>query len=159
MLVGEWYDAQTADEVTPDDVHTDGGVGQRYYCEELWVLDHEGLPISGECSPTTAAEWARLLAEVDEWQRGAFLAWVRAGSYWMDGDGLPSVSDFEDAYAGEWESFREYAGDYADSIGLLSDVPELVATYFDWDAWARDLAYDFTTEPAPGGGIFVFRSL
>lgn len=158
-LVGEWYPAADADAVTVDGLHIDAGTVARVSCEELWVMDHEHLPISGECSPEQAAEWGRLLDEVDEWQRDAFSAWVRAGSYWMDGDGLPSVSEFEDAYAGEWETFAAYAEDFADNIGLLCGMPDSLAAYFNWSAWTRDLAYDYTTENAPSGGVYVFRSL
>jgi antirestriction protein len=41
----------------------------------------------------------------------------------------------------------------------LSGVPDDVARYFDWAAWTRDLAFDYTVEDAPGGGVFVFRNL
>jgi antirestriction protein len=159
-LVGEWYPAEIADDITPDALHVDAGTIARVSCEELWVMDHEGLPIEGECSPAEAAEWGRLLAEVDEWQRPALLAWVRSGDYIAEGHGiLPSLPDFEERYAGEWDSFREYAENLADDIGLLSDVPDEIAAYFDWSAWTRDLAYDYTTEPASGGGVYIFRSL
>lgn len=57
------------------------------------------------------------------------------------------------------ELFRDYAEDLADDIGLLNDAPEELARYFNWDAWTRDLAFDFTTSPAPGGGVFVFQNL
>lgn len=160
LLVGAWYDAATADEITSDDVHTDGGVGERYYCEELWVMDHEGLPISGECPPAQAAEWGRLLADVDDCQRDALLAWVRSGDYIAEGSGdLPSLPDFAERYCGEWSSFAEYAENLADDLGLLADVPDQIANYFDWSAWTRDLAYDYTTTDAQGGGVYVFRSL
>jgi antirestriction protein len=128
--------------------------------EEIWVMDTDGLPISREMSPTEAGEWGPLLAEVDEWQRDALAAWVASGDYTAEGPGdLPSLPDFEERYAGEWGSFRDYAENLADDIGLLQDVPHEIAAYFDWSAWTRDLAYDYTTHPAPGGGVFVFRSL
>lgn len=159
-LVGEWYDAAEADTVAVDGLHVDAGTVARVSCEELWVMDHENLPISGECSPVEAAEWGRLLAEVDEWQRDALLAWVRSGDYIAEGRGdLPSLPDFEERYAGEWDSFRDYAEELADDMGLMREVPEWARAYFDLDAWARDLAYDYTTEPAPNGGVYVFRSL
>lgn len=159
-LVGEWYAAAEADDVTPASVHADAGTVARISCEELWVMDHEHLPLSGECSPAEAAAWGRLLADVDEWQRPALLAWVRSGDYIAGGRGdLPSLSDFEERYAGEWATFGEYAESLADDIGLLAGVPDELAAYFDWAAWTRDLAYDYTAEPAASGGVHVFRSL
>lgn len=102
------------------------------------------------------AEW---LEAFPEWQADAVAAWIGSGNFGTDGDGLPNASDFEDAYAGEWNTFREYADNLADDLGMLVGIPEEVARYFDWDLWTRDLAYDYVTEPAPSGGVFVFRSL
>ncbi|MCT2999274.1 antirestriction protein ArdA [Propionibacterium freudenreichii] len=158
-LVGEWFDAVDADGVTLADVHRGEG-GARGGCEELWCFDHENLPVRGEMSPHEAAEWGSALASVPEHQREALCAWVRSGDYVAEGTGdLPSIPDFEDRYCGEWESFREYAEELADGTGLLSGVPDDVARYFDWSAWTRDLAFDYTVEDAPGGGVFVFRNV
>ncbi|MCX6402181.1 MAG: antirestriction protein ArdA [Propionibacteriales bacterium] len=157
-LVGEWYDAADADEVSAATLHVDAGTVARIDCADLWVLDHEHLPISGECSPAEAAEWGRLIAEVDEWERDAFLAWLRAGNYSHNGLGVPDAGEFRDVYAGEWSTFREYAENLADEIGLLSDVPEEVARYFDWAGWTQDLAYDHNVEATASNGVFVFRT-
>lgn len=36
--------------------------------------------------------------------------WVSTGCYTAEGAGdIPSLSDFEDAYQGQWDSFRDYA--------------------------------------------------
>lgn len=169
-LVGEWFPAESAGDVTTQQVHDVGngptvnaggyvGMGwDESPHEELWIFDHEGMPIRGECSPMEAQKWGELIDSVDEWQRSAFLAWVANGDYCHGGDGMPDVSDFEDSYAGEWDSFREYAENLADDIGLLSEVPDELAAYFDWDAWTRDLAFDYSTATAPNGGVYVFRS-
>ncbi len=158
-LVGHWFDAATANEVTLADVHEGSGLDCAE-CEELWVFDHENLPVRGELDPLAAAAWGRCLAEVDEHLRPALCAWVESGDYVAEGTGdLPSVSDFEERYCGAWENFREYAENLADDIGLLADVPEEIARYFDWQAWSRDLAMDYSTYDDPEGGVFVFRVL
>lgn len=155
-LIGEWFPAVDAGDVTTYDVH--GAHSRADSHDELWVMDHEYLPITGECSPAEAAAWAELLDSVDEWQRDAFRAWVTAGDYSHDGDGLPSVSDFEDAYCGEWDTFQQYAEELAEDTGLLAGVPDEFVGYFDWQAWARDLAYDYNTADAPSHGVYVFRT-
>lgn len=158
-LVGDWFDAIDADEVTLADVHRGSG-GSHTGCEELWVFDHENIPVSGEMSPGEAAEWGRVVEEVDEHLRPALLAWVRSGDYLAEGTGeLPSTSAFEERFAGHWDDFDEYAHQLAEDIGLLTDVPKEVVRYFDWKSWTRDLAFDFTVEDAPGSGVFVFRNL
>jgi antirestriction protein len=159
-LIGEWYDAEDADTVTVDGLHIEAGTVARVSCEELWVMDTDNMPLSREMSPMEAAEWGRVLAGVDDWQRDALVAWVSSGDYVAEGRGdLPSLPDFEERYCGEWESFAEYAESLADDIGLLADVAEEIARYFDWSAWTRDLAYDYTTQRAASGGVYVFRSL
>ena len=109
---------------------------------------------------TTPRAWGQCLAEVDEYFRPALCAWVESGDYVAEGDtDLPSISDFEERYCGEWDSFEDYAEQLADDIGLLDGVPEEIARYFDWDSWTRDLAFDYTTHDNPEGGVFVFRVL
>lgn len=159
QLVGEWFDAINGDEITLADVHG-GQVRVSPDCEELWCLDHENIPVRGEMSPMDAAAWARVLDEVPDHQRHALRAWVESGDYVAQGDGdLPSISDFEERFAGEWESFNYYAHDLAESTGLLNDAPEELARYFHWASWIKDLAFDYTTADAPNGGVYVFRSL
>lgn len=155
-LVGHWFDALDADQVTLADVHkgTDRLTPQ---CEELWVFDHEYLPVSGEMSPMDAAVWAQEITAVADFLQPAYFAWIKGNGY-SDPD-EPSIDDFEERYCGEWDDFAEYAYHLADEIALLDGVPEEVSRYFHWDSWVRDLEFDYQTEPAPGGGVFVFRSI
>ncbi len=100
------------------------------------------LPPRGECSPHEAAQLARVVEEAHESDREAFLVWALSGDQIEDGDGLPSVSEFEERYCGTWPSFRDYAENLADDVALLDGIPDEIARYFDWRAWARDLAFD-----------------
>lgn len=159
-LVGEWFDAETADEVTLADVH--GGAHHvRQGCEELWVMDHENIPAEGEMSPSEAAEWGRVILSVPEHLRDALRAWVASGSYVAEGTGdLPSVSDFEERFCGTWGSFRDYAETLAEEIGVISeDAPEELVRYFNWDAWTRDLEHDYTVVRADAISVYIFRDL
>lgn len=157
-LVGDWFDAVSADQVTTYDIH--GSYSRADSHDELWVFDHEYLPVTGELSPHDAALWAKVIIEVEECQRPALYAWVLTGDYVAQGNGdLPSISDFEERYAGQWESFAEYAMQLAEDIGLLAEIPEEISRYLDWESWTRDLRFDHMTADAPGGGIYVFRSL
>lgn len=55
--------------------------------------------------------------------------------------GIP-LESIEDAYLGEYESMEDYAEEYIDSTGMLSEVPESLRYYFDTAAFARDLSMD-----------------
>ena len=154
-LVGDWFDAVAADEVTTYDIH-----GRASSHDEMWVMDHENIPVRGEMDPSEAAEWGRVYTEVDPEHWPALCAWVESGDYVTEGNSdLPSIFEFEERYCGAWESFEDYARELADGIGLLAGVPEGIARYFDWRAWTRDLAFDYTTVDNPEGGVFVFRVL
>lgn len=153
-LVGEWIDAAKAGDLTPDGLH-----GSPTAHDEMWVFDLEGFPRgTGEMSPSAAVPWGDLFDEVGDTQWDALLAWMETGCYIVEGTGkLPSLPDFEDAYCGEWGSFREYAEQLADDIDLTDGGPEEAQRYFDWEAWTRDLKFDYTVADAPGGSVYVFR--
>lgn len=151
-LAGAWFQATTADEITPEKLH-----GRQTPHEELWVMDHEHLPIEGECSPHEAAKLARHLDQVDEHLLPAFLAWIGSGSYVLDGENLPDHREFTDRYCGQWDSFEQYAQNLADETGMLRDVPEHIARYFNWSSWTADLAHDYTVLDASDGGIYIFN--
>ncbi|MGJ9705150.1 antirestriction protein ArdA [Actinotignum sp. GS-2025b] len=153
VLRGVWAYAEDAGAVTPEDIHeweTDH--------EELWCFDTEGLPCDvGEIPPSVAQEWGELFEEVGEPLWPALVAWFESGSPSLDTHGLPSASEFEDSYRGEWDSFEDFAWDYVENSGLLEGVPEEVARYFDIDAYQRDLRFDYTLMDVVGGsGVYVF---
>src|SRR5699024_12313422 len=75
-LVGQWYDAEDCAEVTPAQLH-----GHPTDHEELSVMDHEGIPVTGEMDPMTAAQWDRVLTSVPEHQQEALFACVCSGTY------------------------------------------------------------------------------
>ena len=48
-----------------------------------------------------------------------------------------------DNYAGEFANDKEFAEDYADSVGDTDSVPEHMRNYIDYDYYARELMYDY----------------
>lgn len=70
----------------------------------------------------------------------------------------PDLSDLEEAdnaYYGEYKSDADFASEFADNIGLFGNLPKWgrdsrdthpCELYFNWDAYARDLMYDFFTQ-------------
>lgn len=155
-LVGEWFDAADADEVTLDDIHANGPVEG---CEELWVMDMEYMPEDREMSPHRAKQWADLIEEVGEDNAQALGAWVRSGECVVDGDDLPTAEDFLERYAGEWDSWDEYVEYAASEMDILDKMPEHLTPYFDFKKWGRDLAYDYVVVDARPYGVHIFRSL
>jgi antirestriction protein len=86
----------------------------------------------------------------------ALSAWVdNSPTYYKWEEWENWISDFQDAYCGEWNSEQEFAEDLAVNTDLLNGVPDHIQLYFDWDKWTRDL---FLTDYWSSNG-YVFRNL
>lgn len=72
---------------------------------------------------------------------------------YIDDRGQWDRSDFEDAYCGEYDSEVAYAEALVDDVGYLSEMPESLRCYFDYEKFARDL---FITDYYFSNG-YVFR--
>ena len=76
--------------------------------------------------------------------------------YWDDNpDGF--LDDFMDSYAGTWDSWAQYAEQFFDDV-YLHEVPEWLVNYIDYEAFGRDLSYDYWTADDGHYGVHVFRS-
>jgi antirestriction protein len=175
-LVGEWIDGAEAGDPAAwaaaglnlgcvDTVH--GPCCGRCGGDEWWIFDHEGYGgLIEECSPAEAQTIAEVLDDLRE-PAEAFAAFIDHYGRPVPTDWGELVEGFEEAYAGEWDSERDYAEEFADDVyGLrrmasrADGVSEIVARYFDYEAFARDLFMgDVYSAPEPGGGIYVFRRL
>lgn len=176
-LLGDWFDL---DEAPADSVEwaqamiDRGRFRDRYYAaqgaevigqihEEIWAFDDENMPFRGEYGPLEWAEAAERYSDIvglhhDQW--AAYLAYCEIVH--VDTSGLPEMHEFDDALCGEYDSERDYADELADE--LLDDEialeESLARRYFDYEAFARDLfMMDFHSVDAPGGGVYVFRSV
>lgn len=121
--------------------------------------------------PTTTEDFADQLDAlvIPEHQHAAFLAYVSN----IHGDPAIVLADeeqsieaaryFEEAYAGEWDSEREFAeSEDGGAVCLFDDLPKdsIVERYFDWEMWTRDLFIsDYWSAPSPGYGVYVFRNV
>lgn len=153
-LVGAWYDAIDAGDVLPVDLH-----GCPTTHEELWVMDHENMPVRGELDPATAARWGRVIEAEHPMWRGALLAW-------LDNQGIDRPEDAPDAdhfgteiLMGEWSDFTAFAEMIVSDTGMLDGVPETASRYFDMESFARDLAYDYTVLDSPHGTVWVYQNV
>lgn len=112
--------------------------------DEFDVFDTEHLP-----TKMTAAEFyknAETLADLDadELERLTTL-----GTF-LSGDLATLIDYHQDNYVGQYDTFQDYAEQYADDTALLADCPENLAHYFDWEAFARDLAHDYLHDDTTG---------
>jgi antirestriction protein len=155
-LVGDWYSADTADLVTPADLHK-----RETSHEELWVMDHEGFcgTLDGECSPSEAAEIAEALSDLTEDEVAPFAAWVKV--FGEQSDRAHWVEKFRDDYRGFHDSEADFAREWFEETSDPEEVARLTAWPFcdiDWERASHELfTGGFLAEDAPGG-IWVFCS-
>jgi len=135
--------------------------------DEFWVFDHEnyGGWLKGECSPMEAQRIAELIAaiEADEDVSLAHVtAWNVACEIDVDEWDAPTKMAFQDAFRGEWESFSDYAYEQVTEDEGFGKISEHLRGYFNHDAYARDLAHDYTvvdlTKPDESRVVLVFTN-
>lgn len=173
-LIGQWYDADEAGDVTSTSLHLRDSVpgvsdGDTYYVrgdvnphEELWCFDIENAPKGhrSEMSPMEAQRLADVMESLGD-NADAFAAWcANTGADFTE----DSVSDFEDHFHGRHDSFRDYADEYAEQLldeakaSLRIDDDHPLIRHFDWEAYADEMESDYFTEDAPGGGVYIFSN-
>jgi len=146
-LHGKWIDATQC----PDDIQADVDAmlaeSTEPFAEEWAIHDHEGLGDIGESESfeRVSAIGQAVAAAGDA--APALLAF-------LDYDYGAAPEDFEDCYAGEWDSMADFAYDFHENTG---DLDHPLIGYVDWEAVGRDMAINNVwTANAPNGGVYVF---
>jgi antirestriction protein len=136
---GIWLDLECVDSWADihDELYRAGIIGTDYGSDVL-VADIEG-PLARACySPQydtlDLQAFIDLRCDVEQhgFNSGAAVAFINWYGCW-DSDA------FENAYMGRYDSEQDYAEQYIDDTGLLSDMPGHLLCYFDYEAFARDL--------------------
>lgn len=158
-MLGTWITAQqAADEMNADEItygnqasHTTYSATPSPTCrkcggDEFDVFDTEHLP-----HKMTAAEFyknAETLAALDD---AGDLERITALAGFLGMEKLDELITYdENNYVGQWNTFQEFAEQYADDTALLGDMPENLSYYFDWEKYAADLAHSFMYDDATG---------
>lgn len=118
-------------------------------CGGDWcIADYEGIELG---TIAEYLEFVSALAELSDDEQEAFAAFVDNGS----GE---TAQDFRDAYQGTFGDVGEWAEDFEDSCGGLSEIPERLRAYIDFDKLGRDAEYsgDIWTADLSNGTIAVF---
>ncbi|QDS19378.1 antirestriction protein ArdA [Xanthomonas citri] len=112
------------------------GTGKVPSAEEWAVHDSEDLPAGFRDTehPDLSALMERLqeLEDLSDDEREAFDAFCEV----EDGE---DIDTFRERYIGEFNSWAEVAEHVVEDGGLLQDVPESVARYFDFASYGRDM--------------------
>ena len=127
--------------------------------EEFEIQFIDGDPIDAELARAVALGQANLesyLSCVDnwaDWQKVIVVIAVGACGYDFDPNAVPEDYEIDIYYT---ENLRNLAEEFVND-GLLGDFPDPMRPYFDYDAFARDLAVDFV-ETEIAGTQLVYRA-
>ena len=140
IVTGEWVKITDTEGLTPVDV--------------CLIREHENLEVSdtdGELyiAPKTveeASQWGKAYSQAkNDGNEKAFQAWVNECGISDPSEAL----EFGNAYLGEYESWEDFASDYAYQAGST----ELLREYFDYDGFARDLRLNCEVEETDDGVV------
>jgi antirestriction protein len=136
------------------DCRTCKGTGTVPSAEEFAIHDFDGIPSSlGEyCGLQAVADYVEFFEEFESDHDADTLAAIIADAYDMD----EARTRLEDHYCGVFDTFRDYADAVADEM-IAGIESETLRRYFDYEAFARDLAMDMHTVDVPAG-VAVFHA-
>ncbi|EBV1130344.1 DUF1472 domain-containing protein [Salmonella enterica subsp. enterica serovar Enteritidis] len=137
-IAGRWFDLTTFDDER-DFFAACRALHQDEADPELMFQDYEGFP--GNMASECHINWAW----VEGFRRARDEGCEEAYRLWVEDTGETDFDTFRDAWWGEADSEEAFAVEFASDTGLLADVPETVALYFDYEAYARDLFLDSFT--------------
>jgi antirestriction protein len=141
-LVGRWFDISTcSQEEHQEEINEwlhDLTIVTGELCEEWIVGDTEGV------ESQYVGEWSIGDGHFDmiEFMQNTHLEAEVIAAGLALGFELDSI---EENYYGSFKSEEDLAYEHIDSTGMLSEVPDSIRNYFDYAAFGRDLAMDFSS--------------
>ena len=139
-LIGKWFDV---DGITAEDHKQDITdwldslpANNGYKCEE-WILgDVDDIPreFVGVWDIDDAFFDLMAIADNSQLELRVFIAGLELG--------IP-IDKIEENYIGEFDSVENLAIDFVENTGMLDDVDNNIAMYFDYEKFGRDLAMDY----------------
>ena len=152
-LIGEWVELPCTDnelEAVKERIGiSDGPDENGNYYEEWFITDYEtdiyGVEIGEYDNLDKLNKLAETLENLDEYEKEIVEAMISEGYTLEDAidskDNCIVYSDCED--------MADVAEEYAGETGLLNSIPENLRSYFDFEAFGRDMSFE---------GHFVFTS-
>jgi antirestriction protein len=147
LPVRSWDDIKEALEVAFPEVEVD----------EILMADYEGAILkpfySSSCDAFSMTEWAEFAEDLDGCQLDMEVIEAYCSNFFYASD--ITIDKIEEAYWGQADSDKDFAEQFADETGLLSDASQTVRSYFNFQQfWDCELRHDFWE--ADG---YYFRSL
>ena len=121
--------------------------------DEVAVHDYEGIDLDNEY-PDFEDLYYFCQALEDSWlDNEAIIAYAENTGEELDNE---LIADAENSYVGTFNSFQEYAEDYADE--LIHSTDDFLKSYFDYESFARDLEYDYMVCDVSDYNVAIFNN-
>jgi antirestriction protein len=123
--------------------------------EEWAVHDYDGAWPAGlgeYPSLDVLAAWSEVIDAADDAGISFDVAKMVAEHYGEPHNGAfdETLEALSDRYCGCHDTLTAYAESFADDTGMLAEVPDTIARYFDFEAFGRDMQL--------GGDVFTIRT-
>lgn len=130
ILHGKWIDLEGKD---GDDIREEVAAMLKASpvpgAEEWAIHDYQGVVVDSEW-----ADFDEIAAQVELLEEHGE-AWKLYRENFGDS---ATVEGFQEAYQGAFDSLEDWAEEFAEDTGLLSEVPESLRWYFDYRSYGRD---------------------
>jgi len=150
ILHGKWIDATDAEAIR-EEIQEMLIWSPCPGAEEWAIHDYKGFGSLRLGESEDIDRVAELGALIDEYGE-AFAAYAN-----HVGVDYATEESFQDAYCGEWDSEEAYAEDLFDEL-YAHDLPDHIAPYIDYGAFARDLFINDYFSVENNSGVYVFCS-
>jgi len=152
ILHGKWITPKADKEELQEQINNILDSSKIANAEEWAIHDYDEFPNLGEYPGLDNI--IKVQEAIDE--HGIYV--VRA---FLDNWLVEDLDHIDDAYYGEYDNFSEFASQLAnDTIEGLNEnhTDSTLARYFDWQAWERDLAYDYHEGAGENGTSLIFNA-
>ena len=143
-MEGRWVDIEEFD--SADEIY--GELRSRFNTDDWAIVDSQGVPKEFldtlDFNPRLIDEFDAWL-EQDEFVREVYYIWTTINGVWG------SISEVMDSFCGYHDKFVDFAEELMDEI---SNIPDNLAGYIDYDSFAEDLRHDYDYDEDSGA---VFR--
>lgn len=151
-LHGEWVDATIGSDYIQEQINKILASSPIEAAEEWEIFDYDGVPrfiIDNHKNFDDMAEWCTLYQEEGE-------KIIELADHMAFEDIQELKNYHEDNYEGEWDSFQDFA-EYTFNECYGHEIPEHIRFYIDYEAFARDLSYDYF-EIYVNGDTHIYRN-
>lgn len=144
-LIGEWVELPASEEEL-EAVFERIGINEEY--EEFFITDYEcdfGYKVGEYENLEELNKIAEQFEDLDETEKEVFQALIEEG--YKSEEALEKISDSDYMIFWNCSDMEDVAREYAEETGLLNQIPDNLQSYFDFEAFGRDMSYE---------GHFVF---